>query len=180
MIAALLTFLAGTFCFAAFVWGVRWHFESAGGMQRGMRGVSLLSLLGLAIFWWRLWACPLFAWPVALGLFAAALALFRAAVRASRGARLHLAFDPQAPHCLLRRGPYRRVRHPFYLAYMLFWLGTALAARGLAGWIVPVLLSALYVIAAWREERRFGDSALADAYAAYRTRAGMFWPLWRG
>lgn len=180
MIAALLTGLAGTCCFAAFVWGVRWHFEQAGGMRRGMRGVSLLSLLGLAIFWWRLCVCPLFAWPVALGLFAAALALFRAAVRASRGARLHLAFDPQAPHCLLRHGPYRLVRHPFYLAYMLFWLGTALAARGLVGWIVPILLSALYVAAARGEERRFDASALADAYAAYRTRAGMFWPLRRG
>jgi protein-S-isoprenylcysteine O-methyltransferase Ste14 len=37
-------------------------------------------------------------------------------------------------------------------------------------------MTALYIEAASREERKFAKSDLAEAYKAYRARAGMFWP----
>ncbi len=165
-----------TVCFAAFSWGVKKHFRSTGAMPLGMKLTSLLSLgLFLAfLFYIAQGASGL--WLVSLGLFTASLAVFAAAVAASRYTPPTLAFDTDAPNFLLQHGPYRYVRHPFYLAYVLFWLGTAVAVHGLLGWVAPVLMTALYIEAASREERKFASSDLAGAYKAYRARAGMFWP----
>lgn len=115
-------------------------------------------------------------WPVSLGLFSSSLAVFAAAVAASRYTPPTVAFDTDAPSFLLQYGPYRYVRHPFYLAYVLFWLGTAVAVNSLLGWVAPLVVTALYAEAAFREERKFASSDLAGAYSAYRARAGMFWP----
>ncbi|MGE4482611.1 methyltransferase family protein [Acidocella sp.] len=163
-------------CFAAFSWGVKKHFRSTGAMPLGMKITSLLSLGLFGLFLWNISPGASSGWLVSLGLFSASLAVFAAAVAASYRTPPTLAFDTDAPNFLLQHGPYRYVRHPFYLAYVLFWLGTAVAVHGLLGWIAPVLMTALYIEAASREERKFSKSELAGAYAAYRARAGMFWP----
>jgi protein-S-isoprenylcysteine O-methyltransferase Ste14 len=106
--------------------------------------------------------------------------VFAAAIIASRSTPPTLAYDSDSPNFLLNHGPYRYVRHPFYLAYVLFWFGTAIAVHSLAGWLAPAIMTALYLDAATREERKFANSELAAAYAAYRTRAGLFWPRPRG
>jgi protein-S-isoprenylcysteine O-methyltransferase Ste14 len=165
-----------TICFAAFSWGVKKHFRSTGAMPLGMKVTSLLSLVLFAAFVWRIAQGTSGLWLVALGLFTASLAVFAAAVAASHRTPPTLAFDTDAPNFLLQDGPYRYVRHPFYLAYVLFWLGTAVAVQGMLGWIAPAVMMALYIEAASREERKFANSSLADAYKAYRARAGMFWP----
>ncbi|MDE1905330.1 MAG: isoprenylcysteine carboxylmethyltransferase family protein [Rhodospirillales bacterium] len=170
------TGIAALACFAAFSWGVSKHFRSTGAMPLGMKVTSLLSLALFVAFLLRLTQGVSSLWLISLGLFAVSFAVFAAAVNASRYTPPTLAFDTDAPSFLLQHGPYRYVRHPFYLAYILFWLGTAVAVHGLLGWIAPVLMTALYIEAASREERKFDNSELAGAYNAYRARAGMFWP----
>jgi protein-S-isoprenylcysteine O-methyltransferase Ste14 len=51
----------------------------------------------------------------------------------------------------------------------------------LAWWVAVPSVAAigLYVIAARREERKFAASPLAEAYATYRARTGMFVPSLR-
>jgi protein-S-isoprenylcysteine O-methyltransferase Ste14 len=78
-------------------------------------------------------------------------------------------------HTLVSTGPYRWVRHPFYITVALFMLGNALAA---ANWFILVTGSGvvlLLVIRTRREEeqllRRFGDP-----YRAYVERTGRFLP----
>ncbi len=172
----ILTGADATTCFAAFAWGVKGHFRSTGEMPVGMKLTSLLSTVLFLVFLWHMRDGVSAFWLAGLALFTASLGLFAAAILASRASPPTLAFDTDQPSFLLLTGPYRYVRHPFYLAYVLFWLGTAIAAHAITGWIAPLLMTGLYVEAATREERKFANSPLAAAYAQYRTRAGLFWP----
>jgi len=177
---SVLTGFDATICFAAFCWGVKAHFRTTGDMPTGMKLTSALSTVLFLAFLWHMHAGVSNLWFVALILFTTAFVTFAAAIKASRQTPPTLAYDTDAPNFLLNHGPYRYVRHPFYLAYVLFWFGTAIATPSLAGWLAPAIMTGLYLDAATREERKFANSELATAYAAYRTRAGLFWPRPRG
>ncbi len=78
-------------------------------------------------------------------------------------------------HSLVRRGPYRWVRHPFYLSAALLGIGSTL---GTASWflaLVGVTFFSLLVMRTRTEEQklveRFGDS-----YLSYMDETGRFWP----
>jgi protein-S-isoprenylcysteine O-methyltransferase Ste14 len=177
----IIMFTAGLICFAGFSWGVKGHFRSTGQMPPGMRLISLLSLAGFILFTARLAVQPLSTGAdAALLLFAASLALFGWTIKATRQTPPTLAFATDQPDFLLKHGPYRFVRHPFYLSYMLFWIGTACATSALLGWATPLVMLALYQHAASREEQKFAASGLSSAYAAYRRSAGMFLPRLTG
>jgi protein-S-isoprenylcysteine O-methyltransferase Ste14 len=170
------TGLDGLFCFSAFCWGVKGHFRQTGAMPPGMKLTSALSAAGFAWFVWQLAHGAAATWPLTLALFTGSLAVFVWAIAASRQTPPTLAFDTDQPSFIIHRGAYRYVRHPFYLSYILFWIGTALASHGISGWAVPAVMTALYFHAATREERKFAVSELREAYAAYRRQAGMFLP----
>jgi hypothetical protein len=172
--------LAGCICFAAFSWGVKSHFRQTGRIPAGTYLISALTVTGFLWFAWRLVTRgPAVTWPPALALFVGAMALFGWTVRATRKTPPTLAFDTDEPVFLLQHGPYRYVRHPFYAAYLLFWIGTALASPGLLPWLAPLVMLGVYWNAATREERKFAGSNLASAYRSYRGKAGMFIPRLR-
>lgn len=176
ILIAATTGIVGLTCFGAFSWGVKAHFRQTGAMPLGMQITSALSLAGFAWFLAHLCHGVTLAWPLTLALFAASLAMFFWAVRTTRRTPPTLAFDTDQPSFLLHQGPYRFVRHPFYLAYLLFWTGTAAVCPHLYAWAAPAIMGALYFHAATREERKFAMSELSAAYAAYRAQAGMFFP----
>lgn len=168
---------AGFICFAAFCWGVKAHFRRTEAIPPGTRLIAALTLAGFGCFVRRLAVCPLgVTWPSALALFVLSAGLFAWTAGATRHTPPTLAFDTDQPAFLLRHGPYRLVRHPFYLSYLLFWTGTAMASAGIAGWLTPAVMTAVYLRAATLEERKFRHSNLAPAYADYRRQAGMFLP----
>jgi protein-S-isoprenylcysteine O-methyltransferase Ste14 len=81
-------------------------------------------------------------------------------------------------HTLVTDGPYRWMRHPFYLALPVAGLGATLAA---ALWIplpLSVLAFVLLALRARKEEEnlvaRFGS-----AYRRYASVTGRFFPRWR-
>lgn len=170
-------------CFAGFAWAIRGHFRQHDKMPAGMRLVSFLSLIG---FGWFLIARVIAApeqgdqWPyvdaASCLLFTVSLVIFWRSIAATRARPLTLAFAADVPTFLQHRGPYKYVRHPFYLAYLLFWLGTALTSRSALHWIMPAIMVPLYVEAARREEKKFIGSSLAAAYSDYRQRTGMLLP----
>lgn len=162
-------------------WGAACHFRRVGPARPGLLALTLIWAVAFAAQVAGLWpGRPLWAhaW-IAFPLYGAALGLWAWAVATTRRERLSLAFSPDPPEAIIDRGPYRYVRHPFYVSYTLYWLAGAAAAP--IWWVVaPSLLAiALYVAAARAEERKFAVSPLADAYTAYRARTGMFLPSFR-
>lgn len=162
---------------AQYSWSMRGHFSSDG-MPAGAKALSaVVALCALALFY-LVWAVvqPLWAQLVGAALQLLSFVLFWAAIRASRAAKLRLAFDPGNPRSFVREGPYRYVRHPFYVSYIILWGGFAIATW--SAWaIVPFLVMlGVYIHAARDEERKFGLTDMAGDYAAYRRRTGMFLP----
>lgn len=78
-------------------------------------------------------------------------------------------------HTLVTRGPYRWVRHPFYVCVAMLVVASTLAASnwfvGLAGVVTLTLL----VVRARTEEDKLVER-FGDAYRAYMTETGRFWP----
>ncbi len=171
--------LLGTACFACFTWGTLRHFARRDKEAQGTWVISLLSLCGFGFFIWRVLHGPLSpSWIIGCLLFAVSAGLWGWTLATTRTMPPTLAFTGDEPRFMLNAGPYRWVRHPFYSAYLLFWTGTAAATPGLSGWAAVLILGAVYVVAARHEEGKFARSALADRYAAYAARTGMFLP-WR-
>ena len=172
-------------CLVSFTWALRGHFQHPGRMPRAMQALSGCSLLAYCLQVWILATRrPLPAGSaVAGGLFLLSFALFWWSVATTRSLvaerRLGIAHGASQPRFVEAGGPYRLVRHPFYLSYMMFWLGTACAAGG-AQWLAAIALMAWYMQIARREERDFAGSPIAGLYASYRQRTGMLLPVGRG
>ena len=79
------------------------------------------------------------------------VALYEWARQAIWGRRFGLAWGDHVPETLCQEGPYRYIRHPIYMSYVLAFVAVLVA---LPHWI----------------------TALAADYAAYRERTGMFVP----
>lgn len=159
------------------LWATRGHFTSKGftpGSTAIVVAVGATTAIYLLLVWWVVQ--PAWAQLLGLAIEVAGVWLFWATIRASREARLKFAFDTEAPAGLLTRGPYARIRHPFYASYLVVWMGWALATWSVWALVPFVVLLALYIVAARFEERLFAGTELAAAYAAYRRRAGLFWP----
>jgi protein-S-isoprenylcysteine O-methyltransferase Ste14 len=163
--------------FAAFIWALRGHFVSAAVPIR-MWLVSAVSACAFVAFIAGLAATAPSELRFGTGAVThlAALALFLAAVRSTRQRRVTLAFDRDMPEFLVKAGVYRRVRHPFYSSYLLFWAGCCIQCPTFPMITCAVALAALYGWAALTEERKFAVSRLAREYQAYRRDTGLFWP----
>lgn len=78
-------------------------------------------------------------------------------------------------HTLVVHGPYRYVRHPFYLAF-----GLAVAAGSLvtANWFVLLtgLVVMTFLVVRTRKEEANLVLRFGDAYTAYAALTGRFWP----
>lgn len=176
-LATLLVLGCGIAAFLSFAWGLRGHFVTGGRLPPAMR---LLSGPSFAAFAWWVWStcheprnlAPALACAL---LSSCATALFWWAVGATRHSPPAVAHRPQPLVMVHQNGPYAFVRHPFYLAYCLFWLGTALMG-GPIGWAFGTALLAWYVLAARNEERGFAASEVAGLYGAYRARTGLILP----
>ncbi|HZH27118.1 MAG TPA: methyltransferase [Azospirillaceae bacterium] len=179
-IADLVLTLSGIVVLGAFTWATRKHFVTAKAPVE-FKVISLVSITAFAAFLHQLWTLEqgVAAHALGLSLFAVALVLFAAAIRASRKDRLTFVFEKDEPRFLLRHGPYRVIRHPFYTSYTLFWIGCAVAAASPVSALFAAILFAIYVVAARTEEGKFQQSPLAAEYAAYRRETGFFWPRLR-
>lgn len=172
---ALTAVASGTFAY--FVVSVRTHF-AGDRIPFGMVIVSLVSFFAFCLLLAQIWATQLVLVAACVGVAGqlAALGLFRLAILATRQRRLTLAFSQDQPTFLVDRGPYRLIRHPFYTAYVIYWWSGAFETLSVWCSLAAMGLTAVYVIAAVKEERKFAASHLATEYAAYRGRAGLMWP----
>lgn len=80
------------------------------------------------------------------------------------------------PRHIVTHGAYARVRHPFYSAFLLALLGSAIAWPH---WITALALAAGFAQldrTAAREEAALAESEFGPLYRAYVSRTGRFWP----
>jgi len=171
----------GVALFAAISGAVKLHFAYQA-MPKGMLFISVVSAGGAVAFAVLLWLYPQSTTHLllALGLFALSGTLFVGTLFVTHSLKQKVAFDPDSPTTLVQAGPYKYIRHPFYLSYILFWLGCAVATMHPISLAVLVILAFTYTYAALREEHAFGNSDYAKAYAIYRNSAGFLWPKFRG
>ena len=94
--------------------------------------------------------------------------LFLWTARVNRERRLSLAFSPDLPSFLMKSGPYRYLRHPFYFSYLLAYASAALAAWHWSPVLAATVMWLVYLRAASVEEGKFAASGLKGEYEQYR------------
>lgn len=141
----------------------------------GTIAIAAIAVGSVAIFLWCVWTVPRHT-LLPIPLYVASLALFLWTVRTTRRRGFLLAFSDFVPTSLTIDGPYRFVRHPFYVSYLLYHLGNAAGTLSWLPWGMLAVLTAVYAVAARNEEEHLIKGDYADAYGAYRRRTGMFFP----
>ncbi|MGH7253133.1 MAG: isoprenylcysteine carboxylmethyltransferase family protein [Nitrospiraceae bacterium] len=146
-----------------------------------LRPVGVVGMLGLIAYMvnpsWMVWSSvPLPAtlrWTgVGVGVIAGALLIW---TLRSLGKNLTDTVVTRREHTLVTSGPYRWVRHPFYVSLALCVLANSLVAANWFLFLSGSLLFVLLIVRTRTEEKkllaRFGDS-----YRAYMDRTGRFLP----
>jgi protein-S-isoprenylcysteine O-methyltransferase Ste14 len=168
-------------CLLSFAWGRRHFFVQSQGVSRHRGGLAPLgSVFGvLVVVFVAASSVELGTYFARLGavlMFSISLALFWWAARAYGDLRPSIAFSPGAPCDLVTSGPYKFMRHPFYSAYMMFWLAFAVHSWNILALVPALSMGVIYYKAAKGEEEAIMSSALRDAYIDYSKSAGMFLP----
>jgi protein-S-isoprenylcysteine O-methyltransferase Ste14 len=133
----------------------------------GAAGVLGVGLLGRPDILYESCGAVLAVWSVVL---------YEWTRRTVQGWVLYTGLGGEVPEMLFEHGPYKYVRHPFYLSYMTAFLAMGLAFPALVTSALCVANLGLFVYIAFDDERVLERSALAAEYARYRTNAGMFLP----
>jgi protein-S-isoprenylcysteine O-methyltransferase Ste14 len=174
---AILLILAAS-CFAGFTWAILHLFRREASMPTTMRWLGLFGSLFTIVQFLAIVLSnpPLFLAVLGALLYISTLALFWWAVPFARKASLRLAFTQTQSTELLRDGPYRWVRHPFYASYMLFWISGTVATG--QPWLLVSLfvMSGFYVTAIIREESELLARADLAEYPEYRSATGCLTP----
>jgi protein-S-isoprenylcysteine O-methyltransferase Ste14 len=111
-----------------------------------------------------------------LVLYMLAVGLFLWSAITIRGADFALAFSASPPRAVLATGPYRWVRHPFYLAYSMTWIAGTIVCRSVVLLATVVVMLWFYIDAARQEEHQFLSGSLREGYLAYKAKVGVFGP----
>ena len=143
----------------------------------GMYVISILSLFGLTTYLWHAFLGNLDHYILPSALILIAFALFVWAIRHSSKKKLSLAFDEEPKvDGIITTGPWRYIRHPFYLSYILFWLACAIGTTHFTSIVVLATLLFIYGYSARREETILKQSPYGDEYLQYRENVGFFLP----
>jgi protein-S-isoprenylcysteine O-methyltransferase Ste14 len=166
-------------CLISFGWGiVRFFRQPAVARNAGMSFIAFggIAMNGFNAVQVAFYAPGALQAAVACALMALALLLFWGAIAAHAKNRPVAVFAGETPGMITTRGPYRIVRHPFYVSYILAWLGMAVATWHWASLAMCVLMTAVYAAAAHHEERAILAGPAGHAYAEYAARTGGFVP----
>lgn len=159
------------------VWSGRGHFQSDK-MPLGSMVIAITILVTTGLNLYLVWVHPQPVGALIVGFLvqAAGIGLFALTIRASRAARLRMAFDEGNPRGLVREGPYRYVRHPFYVSYIIYFSGFAIATWSLVAILPLAIILVIYITAARIEEGKFAHTSMAAEYEEYRRQTGFFFP----
>jgi protein-S-isoprenylcysteine O-methyltransferase Ste14 len=88
----------------------------------------------------------------------------------------YIGLSGEVPRAVCAVGPYKFLRHPFYLSYMVAFFSVAVAFPSLIISGVCLINIGLFVYMAIDDERVLSSSVLGAEYRAYRAQVGMFFP----
>lgn len=86
--------------------------------------------------------------------------------------------DNDTPAAIVTHGAYRRIRHPFYAAFLLTLLAALVHSPHPVTMLALAHGCAILNATAAREEKRLADSPFGADYSAYTKRTGRFLPKW--
>lgn len=117
----------------------------------------------------------------AVAMGCCSLALFSWAYRQHGTQMPGRVFSPDVPATIITSGPYARVRHPIYAAYLLFMLGLVVGTQSAVAALLWLLLAATYRHAARQEDALLAGSAHSEFYRRYMRQSGglLPWNVWR-
>jgi protein-S-isoprenylcysteine O-methyltransferase Ste14 len=167
---------------AEFVVAMRLYFRSAGVRSKGNAAWTVVAITSVTLHVVLLLAADSTPFPMLLiGMVCFLLAnwLFWTAVASHGNQRPGVVFGPAVPEKLTVCGPYKVVRHPFYLAYVLSFLGSSCVGLHWVQFVTTGLLFLCYNHAAAGEERMLTSdpSGLHAEYARYAKRTWRWLPL---
>jgi protein-S-isoprenylcysteine O-methyltransferase Ste14 len=172
-------FLTALFCFASSGWAMARHFQSRGKPKPGTVVTGVAAAIFAAAHLWAILGRPLAGSLAALACYASGAILFWSAIAATRGRQLPACFQRRVPGAVINGGPYRFIRHPFYVSYEFVWLGGFAATHWWPLAVSVLVMGAIYYSAARHEERDLLEGSLRADYRAYMQRTGAFLPRWR-
>jgi protein-S-isoprenylcysteine O-methyltransferase Ste14 len=86
-------------------------------------------------------------------------------------------FGEAVPEAFVSSGPYRFVRHPFYLSYVLTFLATATMSGNSWLYLSSTIIFALYNLAARQEEKLLATSpSIGTKYVDYCQHSSRWFP----
>lgn len=146
-----------------------------------LRPVGIAAMLGLLAYminpaWMRWSSMPLPVWlrwtGIGLGVLAGFLVTW---TMHTLGRNLTDTVVTRKEHSLVTKGPYRWIRHPFYICVTLMMLANGLATTNWFILICGTLAVLLLVKRTPIEEQKLLDR-FGDEYRAYAQRTGRFFP----
>jgi len=87
-------------------------------------------------------------------------------------------YAAQRTHTLAASGPYARIRHPQYVAFILIMFGFLLQWPTILTLLMFPVLVYMYIRLARREEQEVAKE-FGEEYARYAARTPAFFPQWR-
>ncbi|MEM7300401.1 MAG: isoprenylcysteine carboxylmethyltransferase family protein [Pseudomonadota bacterium] len=104
------------------------------------------------------------------------IVIMQLAIEPSKGRDFGIVFADEASQSLVRSGIYGRVRNPFYLGYLIYWLAWVPATGfHLLAFGFLFALTVVYTIAARQEEAMLASRFGAE-YEVYLAQTGRFLP----
>jgi len=101
--------------------------------------------------------------------------IFAVWARIALGANWSGTVTIKSGHNLIRRGPYRRIRHPIYTGLLISLVGTVMLQGELRAFLgFALVLFALYRKA--KREERFLAEEFGEGFAEHAKHTGMFLP----
>lgn len=156
--------------YGSFIWAARSYFANK--EQSNKKEYNFINLAG-SFFIVLLFVAQVIGSPskvqqvVGSVLLVLSFTLLIWAISIQNNGKLDFAFTGNVPRFLTTKGPYRIVRHPIYLAYLLGWLGGAIASGYYILCIVAFVMGRSYIKAIEQEERLFAESKFKEAYQKY-------------
>ena len=145
----------------------------------GVAGIFILVGLVLYIFYPLLFpwlVLPFPDWLRWIGVIIGFISLFLIWwVHSTLGREFSKALTIQEQHKMVTDGPYRRVRHPMYTAFLIYCLTWFLIAGHLL-FFIAFLLLLLFIIARMPKEEEMLVAQFGDEYKEYMNRTGRLLP----
>ena len=99
-----------------------------------------------------------------------------ASAHAHLGRSFHSLVVAKEDHVFVESGPYRWIRHPIYLAYMMNYVGGGLLAGNWVLTFIPILMFAVLIATRMGREEQLLIDEFGDQYIDYMHRTGGLIP----